>query len=793
MKRKIFPGMKKISFDSKEFKKIIALRREVFCGEKGEKASFVKDVRDEQGIHTAYYLGDDVVACGSAYNVGNGDFELRFVCVKEGYRRFKVGSAVIDELRAESMLYGAKQLVCRAPVENIDFLKSNGIPYENVSYIKDGKRHINFRENLVFEGAKWLSFREENQAVIAKKDFYLEKKEKTELYVTGLGFCYIYINGKCISDRVLAPAWTNYKEHDTATMSYPIFDKMTYRILYEKIDVTKFLKKGNNTIVFHIGGGWFCQNECPNEGVKSYGTLKLCFKLMQGKNSVCISNEDVKYRKSFVEKTNIYYGETHDARLGGYDFSVTDENAESYLRAEVVEKPVSVFDEQDCIPDKVIRKIKPNCIFKKGDYAIYDLGENISGYPVVEFTGNPHANMVCTLRYAEILAEDGSLDFSSAGWGHRIQRDTFIQDGQKKDFHPLFTWHACRFIELQGSAVIKEYRVCHTDIKPRVNFKNSDPTIQWIFDAFIRTQQSNTHGCVPSDCPHRERLGYTGDGQLTADAVMLCFDAEKMYRKWIRDIADSQDIYNGHVQHTAPFYGGGGGPGGWGGAMVFVPYSFYKAYGDKELVKKYYVNMLAYLDYMESHSENGIVVREERLGWCLGDWCSPDNKNLIPEPFVNTYFYIKAIKNVIELSKEIGEPVKELENRLKKVEKSFLDKYYDKKTCTFIKSTESADAYGYDLGYGNEKTLQAIVEKYENLGEFDTGIFGTKLLIKVLCKNGHKNLAFKLLSSQGENTFYNMKRQGATTLWENWNGEASHSHPMFGAVVEEIVKYFNEE
>jgi alpha-L-rhamnosidase len=126
------------------------------------------------------------------------------------------------------------------------------------------------------------------------------------------------------------------------------------------------------------------------------------------------------------------------------------------------------------------------------------------------------------------------------------------------------------------------------------------------------------------------------------------------------------------------------------------------------------------------------------------------------------------------------------------VEKAFLDKYYDKKTSTFAKSLESSDVYGYDLGFGNEKTLKRIVEKYEKLGEFDTGIFGTRLLIKTLCENGYKDLAFKLLTSEKENTFYNMKKQGATTLWENWNGEASHSHPMFGAVVQYIVKYFNE-
>ena len=88
--------------------------------------------------------------------------------------------------------------------------------------------------------------------------------------------------------------------------------------------------------------------------------------------------------------------------------------------------------------------------------------------------------------------------------------------------------------------------------------------------------------------------------------------------------------------------------------------------------------------------------------------------------------------------------------------------------------------------------LEAIVKKYEKLGEFDTGIFGTDILIRTLCENGHKDLAYRLLTSEKENTFYNMKKQGATTLWENWDGAYSHSHPMFGAVVEYLVKYFNE-
>ena len=133
-----------------------------------------------------------------------------------------------------------------------------------------------------------------------------------------------------------------------------------------------------------------------------------------------------------------------------------------------------------------------------------------------------------------------------------------------------------------------------------------------------------------------------------------------------------------------------------------------------------------------------------------------------------------------------------MNSTVENIENAFIKAYYDEKTGTFSSSLEASDAYAYDIGLGDERTLKAIVDKYEVLAEFDTGIFGTDILIRVLCENGHKNLALKLLTSEKENTFYNMKKHGATTLWENWNGEASHSHPMFGAVVQYIVKYFNE-
>ncbi len=783
------PEYKHINYSDKCFKKLLSLRRSIFCGEVGEAPAFIKDKNDENGYHMGFFLGDALIGTGSIYPKRNGDFEIKYLCVNKDYRRFKIGTKLLNALKDYAIKTGAKQIICTSPVEALDFFHKNNIPHDGISFKKNNKRYIPLRLNLVFEGADWLSFGNEAQAVVASNEFSVKDIENTRLFVSGLGYCHIYINGKSVSNRLLAPAWTNYPgAFPPDELSYPIYDKMTHRILYETFDVTDFLKKGKNTITFHIGGGWYAQRECPNEGVKPFGNLTLCYKLLQGNKILSKSDKSVKHNKSYIKRANLYYAEEQDATSSGYDFSKKFDTT-SWKNADIIATPLAVLDEQDFLPDKVIRTLKPKEIYKNGDTVIYDIGENISGTPVIKFNKAAEIGSTCTVSYAEVLNDDYTLNYRSTGGEGRIQKDTFIYDGKIKEMSLQFSWRAGRFMEVHGNAKVTEYRVIHTDIKPIVNYKSDNETLQWIFDAFMRTQMSNTHGCIPSDCPHRERLGYTGDGQLTADTVMLCFDAEKMYRKWMRDIADSQDIYNGHVQHTAPFYGGGGGPGGWGGAIVFVPYSFYKAYKDKSVLEKYYNNMLLYLDYMDNHSEKGLVVREEYLGWCLGDWCAPKRKNTIPEPFVNTYFLIRAYKQVIEISETLGKPVKELKARLKAVETAFKNKYYNKKTCTFGNSKQAMDAYGFDIGLGNKKTLKAIVDRYEKLGAFDTGIFGTRLLIKTLCENGYVELAKRILTNKTENSYYNMKKNGATTLWENWDGCASHSHPMFGSVIEYIVKY----
>ena len=297
------------------------------------------------------------------------------------------------------------------------------------------------------------------------------------------------------------------------------------------------------------------------------------------------------------------------------------------------------------------------------------------------------------------------------------------------------------------------------------------------------------HDGFPSDCPHRERLGYTGDGQITASAAMTMFDCESFYRKWIRDICDCQNIDNGHIQHTAPFYGGGGGPVGWGGAVVQVPYAFYMHYGDKSLVKEVLPHITEWVDYIISRTDNGLVCREENGGWCLGDWATSDV--VIPQEFVNTTLFVYMLEKAAFLAEQVGnfDLVNKFVELCKQYRKSVTKAFFDDKTGSFAGGVQGADAFALAAGLGDRRTLDNLVAKYTVNRRFDTGFIGTYVLVEQLLAHDKVDVAFDLLSVTVKGSFGYLKRLGETTIWEYLDTKwCSHAHPMFGAVAEFLPK-----
>ena len=631
------------------------------------------------------------------------------------------------------------------------------------------------------------------EAPLFRRSFWLDRTERFQsarLEICGLGYFLFYINGKKISDQELMPEMTDYASVLGCETTYPVWEERSaHRCRYLSFDLLPYLKAGENVLAVRLGNGWYHQTERIAEGKFVFGLPKLWFELTltdaDGRQEWIESDRQTLWHPGGLLKNNLFLGEVRDLRKEPEGWQYPGADLPGWKPAQPVHAPETLLEEQTCPPDRVIRKLYPVLIGEYDGRKIYDCRENIAGRVVLSCLGKK--GECITVRHAEELAADGTLDFESAGGSDQLQQDHYICDGRIQTLHPLFCWHGFRYFETEGSCEVLYAEVIHTDVAVTSSFSCSDPVLNWLYEAYIRTQLDNYHGCIPSDCPHRERLGYTGDGQLTAETAMLLLDAKELYRKWYQDILDSQGAETGHIPHTAPFLGGGGGPGGWGCAVYQVPLAWAKIYGDDSLLVQGYDAILRWFDYMDAHSEKGLVVREEEGGWCLGDWCFPasEEKEQLPEAFINTFYYLHGLQEMMQISEKMNNKLLiRFAEREKNVKNAFLDAYFDPETGDFCEGRAAGNAYGLALGLGDERTKKHLVEKYEALGRFDTGIFGTSMLLEQLFSIGAGDLAVRLLTNDSEAaSFAHMKRNGATTLWERWDGRESHNHPMFGACV----------
>jgi len=640
----------------------------------------------------------------------------------------------------------------------------------------------------MIEKAKWITAGADVSAPCIRKKIQIEEFDRAKLYVTGLGYFLCEINGVKITEDLFMPVASDYKKRELKNLLYPCYDKeFTHRVYYMTFDVSSFLCVGENVLDIYLGNGWFNQNKRTIEGDFSFDNrliarFALTVKSLDGREQVFLSDGTEKWRKTEVVENNLFYGERQDARLFLEERPFHDVQVYSEFQTE--------FTEQKCPNERVIRVLTPRLLSVKGSKRVYDAGENVSGYASVRAKGNYGDEL--KVVYAGAIDKDGGLDAGSTGafmennlGEKQLQEDRFVLDGNERVYRPKFTKHCFRYFETDGELLSCEVEVVHTKCDVTASFISSSEVLNFIYEAYVRTQLNNLHDGYPSDCPHRERLGYTGDGQITARSAMLTLDTEEFYRKWIRDITDSQNKQNGHVQYTAPFMGGAGGPGGWGGAIVFVPYDFYRRFGDKKILTETFTNMLLWVEYMEAHTENGLVTRAEKNGYCLGDWGFPE-KIQLPKEYVNTAFLILGLIKMQEIAKVIGreEAVAELIKKSDFYKDAIVKEFYDKTSGRFCDGVQGADAFALEIGLGDRKLAEVLANEYREKGGYNTGIFGTYFLTKALFDYGFSDVAYKLLTDRRKPSYGYLMEQGATTLYENLLMTGSDCHPMFGSVVE---------
>lgn len=637
--------------------------------------------------------------------------------------------------------------------------------------------------------AKWITAPSEIAAPVISRHFVSDNPTECKIAISALGFFEFYINGKRVGNEYFLPSNSIFRKRSFTKLLYPISDEFTYRCYYSIFDISDYVQEGDNLIEIALGDGWYRQTERTAEGNMQFGDeLGTIF-------CVCISDSDgeriihsdgtEQCRNSGILYSQLFYGEIYDARIDR-------DKKYTYSNVSITELPETILTPEDAPHDREIRKITPKPIYTaNSDTVIYDAGENISGFAVI--TAAPADGEKIQIRYSENI-KDNVLDFGTTGYDTRLpfkaqlMEDTFIGDGNLHKFAPKFVWHAFRYFEIEGKVEDVSVSVIHSDVAVTSEFECSAAELNWLYDAYLRTQLDNMHGGVPSDCPHRERLGYTGDGQVCAPAAMLLLDTKAFYRKWIRDIFDSQDKITGHSNHTAPFAGGGGGPCGWGGAAITVPYNYYKHFGDKKPLEEYYSSMKKWIDYLESRSENGLITREEEGGWCLGDWQTLE-KTVIPEPLVNTCLFINSLQCMKEIAEILGETqdIERYDTLCNSAKEGVYAQYYDEETSSFAQGVQGADAYAIYAGLGDEKTLANLISKYEKADKFDTGFICTSILTDILFDNGKEDIAFKLITSHKPGGFGYMLDNGATTIYETWWGYGSHNHPMFGGCTKNLI------
>lgn len=620
---------------------------------------------------------------------------------------------------------------------------------------------------------------------ILRSTFQVSGLKKATLRILGLGFFHGYLNGKPISQDEFLPLATDYCRIE----NFPVNEELTgHRIYVPEYDVTDLLADGTNVLSIHFGGGWFTTNEKPWH--PDHSTPKAIYRLTletaSGTQEI-VSSEQDKISGSFVKGYHFFTCEHHDYRE--FDDTVFSVDYDDHLWpcAQLAAPLETEYLFTDCPPDRVQETREVTCLRKDGPESCYDTGLNTSFLPLLKLNGP--ADSKVTVLFSEERNPDGTPDMNY----HFHQTFSAISDGTGRTVRPLFTWFAFRYFKVVGEAEVLGVLPVHTNVSVTSSFHCDNDTLNWLYQAYLNTQLSNMHCGIPSDCPHIERKGYTGDGQLTCHAVMNTMDAKAFYQKWIEDIGDCQDIRTGHVQYTAPYFHCGGGPGGWGCAIIEVPYQYYKHYGDDKPLHRLYGQMRRYFDYLDAHSNRDLVISDQPGNWCLGDWCAPESI-MIPAPYVNNYFYIKSLNRMIEIAHITGHEadIPSYEQKISVLTEAINSAYYNIDLINYVGNRQGASAFAVDLGIGSQQVYESMVDYYRNLEYYDTGIFGTDILTRVLFEHGDGDLAVQLMSSTASVSFDGMRKAGATSIWENWSNavwDRSHNHPMFGAVVAYLFDY----
>lgn len=616
-----------------------------------------------------------------------------------------------------------------------------------------------------------------------RKSFDVKRQLKTaKVYIMGLGLYELYVNGNKIGNQVLAPVPTDY----------------TKNVKYNVFDVTSQLKEGKNALGTILGNGRFfnMRQDYKPYKIKTFGMPKMALQLVleytDGSNEIIRTDDSWKLTtQGPIVSNNEYDGEEYDARkeLQGWSTSKFDDSA--WTTAHYVQEPGGFYEAQMTPNMNVMAEVNPISIqpTTTGSY-ILDMGQNMVGWLQIRVKGN--AGDKITLRFAESLKSDGTLYRDNLR--DAKSTDTYILKGQGEEvWEPKFVYHGFRFVELSGfnsKPSLEDFKgkMVYDDIKTVGSFESSDATLNHIFKNAFWGISGNYKG-MPVDCPQRnERQPWLGDRTTGAYGESFLFDNQTLYAKWLEDIKNAQTP-DGAIPDVAPAYFRYYGDNvTWPGTYITVADMLYQQYADKKVIEKHYSSMKKWIVYMESnYLVNDLITKDT-----YGDWCvPPESLELIHskdparttngELIASAYYYhlLQIMKKFATLTEQSNSDVLYYENLAQRIKLAFNAKFFNPKNNQYGNNTVTANllplAFGMVSNQFEDKVFQNIVHEIEvtNKGHISTGVIGTQFLMRTLSAFGRPDLSYQLASNTTYPSWGYMTKNGATTIWELWNGNTA--------------------
>lgn len=617
-----------------------------------------------------------------------------------------------------------------------------------------------------------------------RKEFTTGKEiKRATIHVSGLGNYILNINGERIGNDVLTPLPTDYAK----------------RIAYDTYDVTDIIGK-NNAIGVVVAGGHFTgmvQNFQTNVRT-SYGLPRLKLNLiMEYKDGAqeTISTDETWKLTTDGEIRNAagYDGETYDANYNLGDWSNAGYDDSKWSIAQIMDTPSGKMHGALAPNMYIYKSDKPKEIRKIGNSYLLDFGTNEAGrirLNIIAAKGD-----TVKIRHAELLDSTGNNLYTD-NLRSAYATVKYVSDGVPSVYSPDFTFYGFRYAEIEGLDNLNMEDVSRDIIADRMNDEFSDITIYDINDNDIinhildnarRGILSNYKG-MPIDCPQRdERMPWLGDRTTGCFGESYMFDNHNLYSKWVKDICDSQRS-NGMISDVSPAYWRlYNGNVTWSAALPFVCDMLYRQYGDIRPMQESFPNIKLFMSYLKDNKyDNGLITFDK-----YGDWCVPpespelvhskDSKRITDGSLISTAYYIYLCRMMSKYADIIGgldDDVQYFKAEADKSTKAFNDTFLS--DGQYSNGTVTANLLPLAIGLVStddtpgvhENLLNTIIDV--NDSHISTGVIGIQWLMRYLSDSGNGNLAYKIATQEDYPGWGYMVKNGATTIWELWNGNTAN-------------------